>query len=98
LFITRAIAKATGGYFVLLSGKAAFRINRQSKASSRLGIYFDAFDDPRSMKYPLKCPWMGTVAAMEIFTERIPDFPELFTWIRNQLPTKKTAVGKIRFT
>ena len=30
-------------------------------------------------------------------TERIPNFPDLFKWIRQQIPAKKTAAGRIRF-
>lgn len=98
LFITRAIAKATGGYFVLASGKAAFRISRHKERGAGREIYFDAFEDPKGTQYDLSGEWKGTIAAMEIFTDRVPDFPELFQWIRSQLPTKKTAAGKIRFT
>ena len=98
LFITRAIARATGGYFVLASGEAAFRINRHKDLNSRHEIYVDAFDDPDGNRYSLSGKWTGTVAAMEIFTESVTDFPELFQWIRSQLPTKKTAAGKIKFT
>ena len=98
LFITRTIAKATGGYFVLASGKAAFRVNQHKEKKAGREIYLDALDDPKSTSYPLTDEWHGTVAAMEIFTDRVPDFPEVFQWIRSQLPTKKTAAGKIRFT
>ncbi|MDE3163975.1 MAG: hypothetical protein KGL64_12000 [Acidobacteriota bacterium] len=101
LFITRAIAKATGGYFVLISGKAAFRLNREKpKKQTRqpLTIFHDAFNEPNVKRCLQTAPWIGTVAAMEINTERTTNFPELFQWIRQQLPTKKTAAGKIKFT
>ncbi len=96
LFITRAIARATGGYFVLLSGSAAYRLNR---VRDELPFLFqDAFQDPEKRVHSQKDAWSGTVAAMEINTEKTGNFPELFQWIRQQLPTKKTAAGKIKFT
>jgi hypothetical protein len=97
LFITRAIAKATGGYFVLLSGDAVFRLRRLRTKDEPL-VYHDAFSDPRHDLWMLKSPWQGTVAAVEIATEKIPDFQAFFKWIRQQLPAKKTAAGKIKFT
>jgi anti-sigma regulatory factor (Ser/Thr protein kinase) len=99
LFITRAIAKATGGYFALLSGDAAFRLMRSRQRVGRT-LYWDAFEDKRSNKWRFSAPvWQGTVAAVEIATEEIPDFHGFFQWIRKQLPAKKkTSVGKIKFT
>jgi len=98
LFITRAIAKATGGYFMLISGRAAFRLNRESAIPDKLAIFQDAFNEPRVKRCLQSHPWLGTVAAMEIYTERTSNFPQFFQWIRSQLPTKKTAAGKIKFT
>ena len=97
LFFTRAIAKATGGYFVLLSGDGVFRSKRLRK-TDRPYIFHDAFDDPRHDFWTLDWSWPGTVAAVEIFTQNIPNFPKFFHSIRKQLPGKKTAAGKIRFT
>lgn len=97
LFITRAIAKATGGYFVLMSGDAAFRLRRRLRNEDRL-VYADAFAEPRHDLLTLDDGWQGTVAAVEIATEKIPSFTAFFKWIRNQLPTKKTSAGKIKFT
>lgn len=99
LFMTRAIAKATGGYFVLISGKAAFRLNREKKVTpNNLSIFHDAFNEPKIKTFSQTRPWQGTVASMEIYTERASNFPQFFQWIRSQLPTKKTAAGKIKFT
>lgn len=97
LFFTRAIAKATGGYFGLLSGNGIFRIKRLRKQERPL-VYGDAFSDPRSDFWPLKWSWPGTVAAVEIFTQNVPNFPKFFESIVKQLPARKTAAGKIRFT
>ncbi len=96
LFFTRAIAKATGGYFALISGDAAFRLKRQRENPPR--IFYDAFDDPTKNIFKLEGEWIGTVAAMEIVTKKISNFPKFFQTIRDQLPTQKTAAGKIKFT
>ena len=97
LFITRAIAKATGGYFVLLSGDTAFRLLRARRKDQPL-VYHDAFSDPRHDLWVTDSFWQGTVAAVEIATEKIPDFQAFFQWIRKQVPATKTAAGKIKFT
>lgn len=99
LFFTRAIATATGGYFVLLSGKAAFRAKRRKRhQTAQLQLFLNAFDDPRVNLWPLDDRWQGTVAAVEITTDNVSNFPRLFGWIRNQLPARKKTEGKIKFT
>jgi len=97
LFFTRAIAKVTGGYFVLFSGDGLFRIRRLRKQEKPL-IFHDAFVDRRNNFWTLSWSWPGTVAAMEILTQNIPNFPKFFHAIREQLPAKKTAAGRIKFT
>jgi len=97
LFITRAIAKVTGGYFVLISGDAAYRLRRR-RSDKDLLLYANAFEEPRHDFWTLDAGWQGTVAAVEIATEKIGDFPAFFQWVRQQLPASKTAAGKIRFT
>ncbi len=97
LFFTRAIAKATGGYFALVTGSGVFRLRRMHKGERPL-VYHDAFDDVRHNYWRLPWSWPGTVAAVEIFNQRIPNFPRFFHTIREQLPAKKTAAGKIKFT
>lgn len=96
LFFTRAIAKVTGGYFVLVSGDAAYRL-RRSKGAERQRIYGNAFDERHDL-WTLPSPWIGTVAAVEIATDEIPSFSKFFDWVRKQLPTQKTARGRIKFT
>jgi len=97
LFFTRAIAKATGGYFALISGDGAFRIKRLRKGERPL-VYQDAFDDPRHNFWTLGWRWPGTVAAAEVLTQNVPNFPTFFRSIVQQLPAKKTVAGKIKFT
>jgi len=96
LFITRAIAKATGGYFVLLSGNAAFRLMR-TKNLENLQVFLDAFNEPRHNILSPN-PWQGVVASVEIGTDQIGDFDDFFKWVRTQLPAKRTVKGKIKFT
>ena len=97
LFITRAIARATGGYFVLISGDAAFRLNRVALQSNRQ-LFHNALDDPRSNFYKFRSPWQGTIACVEVATQEIPDFQKFFRWVWDQLPPRTTAGGRIKFT
>ncbi len=97
LFFTRAIAKATGGYFALISGDGVFRIKRR-RNSDPPAVYQDAFNDPRHNSWTLGWRWPGTVATAEVLTQNVPNFPKFFQSIVQQLPAKKTAAGKIKFT
>lgn len=97
LFFTRAIAKATGGYFALITGDGAFRIKRLRKGVKPL-VFHDAFADRRHNFWTLPWSWPGTVAAVEVFTQNVRNFPKFFESIVEQLPAKKTAAGKIKFT
>jgi hypothetical protein len=96
LFFTRAIAKATGGYFALLSGNGVFRIRRLRKNEKPL-VYHDAFDDRRHNFWTLGWSWPGTVAAAEVLTQNVPNFPKFFQAIVQQLPPKKSVTEKIKF-
>jgi hypothetical protein len=95
LFITRAIARATGGYFVLVSGDAAFRIRRSPKNRR---LFADVEHDPQTDIYKFRSEWQGTIACVEIATQEIPDFQEFFKWVWKQLPPNTSAAGKVRFT
>lgn len=97
LFITRAIAKATGGFFVLLSGNGAFRLKRCASIPEPQ-IFIDPFDEIASDRWKLPTEWQGTVAATEIMTDKISNFPGLFEWIRKQLPAERTVSKRIKFT
>jgi len=98
LFITRSIAKGTGGYFLLLSGRGAYRLRRTTGADEQIKLYFEAFDEPRYDLWELPSEWLGTTVAVEIRTDRIEDFQGFFQWIRKQMPARKTISKKIRFT
>lgn len=98
LFITRSIAKGTGGYFFFYSGKAAYRLRRTNSAVKQIVLYLDPFDEPNRDLWRFESPWVGTVAAVEVRTDRIADFQGFFQWIRRQMPTRERTARKIRFT
>jgi hypothetical protein len=98
LFITRSIAKGTGGYFLLYSGAAAYRLRRTNSAARQIVLYLDALDEPRRDLWRLPAPWEGTVVVVEIRTDRIADFQGFFQWIRKQMPTRQQTTRKIKFT
>jgi hypothetical protein len=98
LFITRSIAKGTGGYFLLTSGNAVYRLRRTDNPDEQINLYFEAFDEPRYDIWELPSKWQGTTVAVEIRTDRIEDFQGFFQWIRRQMPSRRTISKKIRFT
>jgi hypothetical protein len=95
LFITRAIAKGTGGHFLIYSGEAGYRLAR-AKVKEQTKLHEDAFQE-RNDVFNVR-NWLGTVVALEIVTERIPDFKNYFQWILKQVPPREASRGKIRFT
>jgi hypothetical protein len=98
LFITRSIAKGTGGYFFFYSGKAAYRLRRTKNPSKQIVLYLDPFDEPNRDLWRLTTPWQGTVAVVEVRTDKIADFQGFFQWIRRQMPTRERTSRRIRFT
>lgn len=98
LFITRSIAKGTGGYFLLHSGRAAYRLKRTSSQDEQLALFFDAFDDERHDIWEFDHGWEGTVVSVEIRTEHIADYDGFFQWIFNQIPGRRGGGRRIRFT
>lgn len=97
LFITRCIAKGTGGYFLLASGRAGYRL-RRARVEETTQLYFDAVDDPRHDMWRFPRPWQGTVVSVEIRTERIADYDGFFRWIFEQIPRRASRRDRIRFT
>lgn len=96
LFMTRSIAKSTGGYFLLLSGNACYRQMRIPDADRQTQL----FPDPRHERHnvwKLQHPWQGTVVTMEIVTERIWDFREYLDWIKKVIPEKQSVRSRLRF-
>lgn len=98
LYITRSIAKGTGGYFLLASGRAGFRQRRSTQEQQQMILYLDSLDDPRHDMWRFRAPWQGTVAALEIRTEHIGDYEGFFQWIFRQIPDRTKQPHGIRFT
>jgi len=98
LFITRSIAKGTGGYFLILSSDAVYRLRRARTDEEQMQLYLDGFDEPRHDEWILRSPWTGTVVAVEIRTDRIQDFEGFFLWIRKQMPRRQKLSKPIKFT
>ena len=97
LFITRSIAKGTGGYFLLVSGRAGYRLRRTRGAESQAQLFADAFED-RHDAWAFENGWKGTVVALEIGTDEIGDFNEYFRWIRERMPRRVAPRRKVKFT
>ena len=98
LFITRCMAKGTGGYFLLDSGRAAYRLRRSRDDDEMVQLYMDAFEDPRHDEWLFPAPWQGTVVSVEIRTEKIGDYNGFFQWIFDQIPRRESRRGRIKFT
>jgi anti-sigma regulatory factor (Ser/Thr protein kinase) len=96
LFFTRSIAKGTGGYFLIYSGSACYRIKR-TKPDDQVLLFPDSFKEPHNL-WMFDNRWQGTVVAIEIRTDRIPDFGEYLTWIRQQMPKGERSSRRLRFT
>jgi hypothetical protein len=98
LFITRCMAKGTGGYFFMGSGRAAFRLRRSRNDDEMTKLYVDAYDDPRHDAWNTSAPWIGTVVSVEIRTEKIAEYNGFFRWIFDQIPRREARRKGIRFT
>ncbi len=97
LFITRCIAKGTGGYFCLVSGRAGFRQRRSLSANDEVKLFVDPYEDPRHDKFLLAPGWRGTAVGLEIRTDKIADYDGFFQWIFRQIPSRRKR-GKIKFS
>lgn len=97
LFITRCIAKGTGGYFCVVSGRGAFRQRRSRSSDDEVKLHVDPYDDPRHDRYNLAQGWRGTAVGLEIRTDKIADYDGFFEWIFKQIPHRRKR-GKIKFS
>lgn len=97
LYVTRSIAKGTGGYFLLVSGRAAYRLLRSPEPLGGVPPSTDPFAD-RSNRWLLTSAWEGTVVSLEIRTERILEFQDFFSWIRANAPPRVGPRRPVRFT
>lgn len=98
LFVTRSIAKGSGGYFFLLSGDAAYRLRRARNDDEMTELFLDAYDEPRHDFYAFESSWEGTVVSVEIRTEKIGDYEGFFQWIFRRIPRRETKRRRIHFT
>lgn len=98
LFITRSIAKGSGGYFFLYSGNAGYRLRRSDDQDEMTVLYTDPFDDPRCDLWSFGHSWPGTVVSVEIRTDRIADYDGFFRWIFSTIPRRGSNRERIRFT
>src|SRR5262249_45193666 len=96
LFITRCIAKGSGGYFLLASGNAAYRLRRARTPEQQSLLMEDPLHERHDV-WEFQRQWQGTVAALEIRTDQIADFQGYFGWIRDHLP-KRAQRKRIQFT
>ena len=96
LFITRCIAKGSGGYFVAASGRAGYRLRRARDPNQQSILMEDPLLERHDL-WDFPRPWKGAVVALEIRTDHIGDFEGYFSWIRDRVPRKSVA-RKIKFT
>jgi hypothetical protein len=97
LFITRCMAKGTGGYFCLISGRAAFRQRRSRSNDDEIQLFVDPYDDARHDRYETGARWQGTVVGLEIRTDRIAEYGGFFQWIFGQIP-QRAKRPRIKFS
>jgi signal transduction histidine kinase len=97
LFITRSIAKGTGGYFLIVSGKSAYRLRRAKDEAEQTELPLDPTVDRHDM-WSFGHAWRGTVVTLEIRTDMIADFDNYFAWIRRMVPEREEVTQRIQFT
>ena len=97
LFITRSIAKGTGGYFLIYSGRACYRL-RRATIEAQTTLFADALEEQHHDLWSFDNRWQGTVVALEIRTDRIFDFDTYFGWIREHMAPQPESERRIRFT
>jgi anti-sigma regulatory factor (Ser/Thr protein kinase) len=97
LFITRCIAKGSGGYFFVASGRGAYRLRRARNPDEQAALFEDPLDDRHDL-WDFAHAWKGTVVALEIRTDQIADFEGYFSWIRRHFSARRSARRRIKFT
>ena len=97
LFITRCMAKGSGGYFLVASGQAGYRLRRANDPQQQEILLEDPLAE-RHDSWRFRHPWQGTIVALEIRTDHIGDFDEYFAWIRQRTPRQAVASQRVRFT
>lgn len=97
LFITRSIAKGTGGYYLLASGTACYRLRRAKDQDAQAVLFVEPLEDRHDVWHN-QHPWLGTVVSMEVRTDQIESFEDYFSWIRKYVPARQARGKQIRFT
>lgn len=97
LFITRCIAKGSGGYFFVASGQGAYRLRRARNDDEQTQLYEDPLGE-RHDSWDFGHAWEGTVVALEIRTDQIADFQGYFSWIKEHFAARRTERRNINFT
>jgi hypothetical protein len=97
LFITRCIAKGSGGYFLVASGQGVYRQRRARNDDEQTQLFEDPLAE-RHDAWDFSHPWQGTVVALEIRTDQIADFQGYFSWIRKHFSARRKERRKIKFT
>jgi anti-sigma regulatory factor (Ser/Thr protein kinase) len=96
LFLTRSIAKGTGGYFAIVSGNAAYRQYRTKAPDKQAELFVDPLLERHNFwQVPY---WRGTVVALEVRTDWIADFEGFFSWIRQKMPRRHGVRPRARFS
>lgn len=99
LFFTRSIAKFSGGYFMLMSGGACYRLRERLKGET---VVLNA--DPARDRHDLWTGlpgWRGTVVAVDVHLDRVKEFDVLLARIRDAYfggrRQARDIVRKVRF-
>ncbi|AMY10664.1 hypothetical protein LuPra_03903 [Luteitalea pratensis] len=85
LYVTRSIAKGTGGYFAVVSGRAAYRTFRSDDGGEQGTLFPEPERDKHRMFADFK-GWDGTVVALEIRPEILDDFETILGWVCGSMP------------
>lgn len=83
---------------MIASGRAGYRLRRALSHDEMIELYPDPYDDHRHDRWVFPSPWLGTIASVEICTERIADYQGFFQWIFKQIPSRKAITERINFT
>lgn len=100
LFFIRSIAKVSGNFFLIYSGKTDYKLLR--KQSNRNLLYSDAFRDNYTLNNDLPS-WRGTAIGIDINVGETSEFAALLRLISKSYSIdvkaqKKAYYKKIRFT
>jgi anti-sigma regulatory factor (Ser/Thr protein kinase) len=98
LFFTKSIAKASGEYFAIFSGRSAYRLRRRRSREA-----FRLFADPRRDRHDLYQglpEWRGTVVAVNIRVHQARSFEATMAAIRDAISAERPAkrLPRVKFT